>query len=132
METQQFGRSARTSPHARELDDMLHLGAAGGLDERPLPVYRTFRDGGKKNAFSTPCKAASSVSGWLKSPTANSMFGPLRCRTSGELRTNARTRCPIAVSCRTSSCPLFPVAPVINIMDYLRWCRQDQCVVFPN
>src|SRR5215472_6600071 len=47
------------------------------------------------------------------------MFGPLRRAASAGLRTNARTGCPIAVSCRTSSCPLFPVAPVINIMDYL-------------
>src|SRR5499433_2694387 len=63
------------------------------------------------------------------------MFGPLRREASAGLRTNARTPCPMAVSCRTSSFPLFPVAPVINIMDYLQSYRQGQYnnrAVFPT
>src|SRR4030095_13670402 len=47
------------------------------------------------------------------------MFGLLRRAASVGLRTNARTGCPIVVSCRISSCPLFPVVPVISITDYL-------------
>src|SRR5215475_8867962 len=37
METQQFGPGARVSPHAGELDHMLHARASGGLDKSRLP-----------------------------------------------------------------------------------------------
>ena len=118
METQQFGR-VENQPHAGEFDHMLHPGASGGLDRCRLPVYRTFRDGRQKKRLFHALQGRVESLRLIKVAHSQLDVRAFEMRSLGRISHERANRLPHSGQLSDKFCPLFPVAPVISIMDYL-------------